>query len=102
MTFGIFLFHDAGDKSVTMCGVAQEETGGEGQGYTRPWHVTVTSVRALDSRTHTLTAEFPHTALDSNIGTLPSHVAGGKSPSNAVFGIHRESKLGADSSSLLW
>lgn len=33
-----------GDKSVTMCGVAQEVTQEDGpEAYTKPWHVTVTA-----------------------------------------------------------
>lgn len=51
-----FYFHTSGDESVTMCGIAQEEISQKSQedcikAYTRPWHVTLTSVGAL----HTLT-----------------------------------------------
>lgn len=48
--------HNTGDKSVTMCGVAQEDISKKlAQGtlvHTQPWHVTVsmTGVRALHSR----------------------------------------------------
>lgn len=54
------MFHNTGDKSVTMCGVAQEDISmgqeEEDKGvYTKPWHVTVTmtGVRALHSAQHT-------------------------------------------------
>ncbi len=40
------MFHNTGDKSVTMCGVAQEDISKDLEeakiaAYTRPWHVTV-------------------------------------------------------------
>lgn len=37
------MFHNTGDKSVTMCGVAQEDISQdlEEAAYTRPWHVIV-------------------------------------------------------------
>lgn len=34
----------AGDKSVTMCGVAQEE-GGDEPVYNKPWHVVVSMAK---------------------------------------------------------
>lgn len=50
------MFDNTGDKSVTMCGVAQEDISNDQEGedksvYTKPWHVTVTmtGVRALHS-----------------------------------------------------
>lgn len=48
------MFHNTGDKSVTMCGVAQEDIS-EKLGtivHTKPWHVTVSmaGVRALHSQ----------------------------------------------------
>lgn len=50
------MFHNTGDESVTMCGVAQEDISKEEEEgttvYNKPWHVTVsvTVVRALHSR----------------------------------------------------
>lgn len=48
------VFNNAGDKSVTMCGVAQEDISKEEEEkvdelYNRPWHVgvSVAKVRAL-------------------------------------------------------
>lgn len=36
--------HKTGDKSVTMCGIAQEEASKDDPAYTKPWHVTVKKV----------------------------------------------------------
>lgn len=38
------MFHNTGDKSVTMCGVAQE-LGEDKTAHTRPWHVTLTKTK---------------------------------------------------------
>lgn len=36
---------NAGDKSVTMCGVAQEDPSDNEEVYNRPWHVVVSFVK---------------------------------------------------------
>lgn len=41
------MFHNTGDKSVTMCGIAQEDTSNYPPAYTQPWHVTLNKVTTL-------------------------------------------------------
>lgn len=84
-----------GDKSVTMCGVAQEVTQeGDRQAYTKPWHVTVTAgrVRALHLFHRSLKSRFFFFFFYNT--SIPAVCV--------LFRIHREPELGADSCPLFY
>lgn len=91
-------FHTTGDKSVTMCGVAQEDVSKEreddGNVFTKPWHVTVTMKTVRASRSHSLKYCFIilEYILTQTLSSSTVHV---------LFRVHCERELGADGCSLL-
>lgn len=98
LSLTIKMSHNPGDKSVTMCGIAQEWEENT-KTFTRPWHVTVETINQVSLSLRSVTKiimEILYFKLDFH--TIKLFFLIDKA---SVCWIHCEPELGADSCSLL-